>query len=230
MHVLDGGALLHRVKWGKKMSYQEVAKQYVSYVRGKYGESCVVFDGYEQGPSIKDHKHLRRVKKVCADIQLSEPMEAHKNQEVFLTNEKSKHQFILLISQYLKDDGQVVHQSTGDTDTMIVQCAFQYTIEGSEVNVIADDTDVFVLLMQHWKQNMSSIYFLSEAGKCLNIWRISNLVGQAGPIVTSYLLFLHAWSGCDTTSATFGQGNEEVKTVKGCANDCRVDDGSQCNS
>ena len=55
---------------GKKMSYQEVAKQYMSYVRGKYGESCVVFDGYEQGPSIKDHEQLRHVKKVCADIQL----------------------------------------------------------------------------------------------------------------------------------------------------------------
>lgn len=54
MHVLDGGALLHRVKWGKKMSYQDIAKLYVSYVRGKYGESCIVFDGYEQGPSIKD--------------------------------------------------------------------------------------------------------------------------------------------------------------------------------
>ena len=48
---------------------------------------------------------------------------------------------------------------------MIVQRAFQYTIEGSEVNVVADDTDVLVLLMYHWKQNMSSIYFLSEAGK-----------------------------------------------------------------
>ena len=92
MHVLDGGALLHRVKWGKKMPYQQVAKQYVSYVRGKYGESCVVFDGYEQGLSIKDHEHLRRVKKVCADIQLSESMEAYKNQEVFLANEKNKHQ------------------------------------------------------------------------------------------------------------------------------------------
>lgn len=66
------------------MSYQEVPKQYVFYVRGKYGESCVVFDGYEQGPSIKDHEDLRRVKKVCADIQLSESMEAYKNQEVFL--------------------------------------------------------------------------------------------------------------------------------------------------
>jgi len=48
MHVIDGETLLHRVKWGKKMSYQQVAKQYVPYVRGKYGESCVVFDGYEQ--------------------------------------------------------------------------------------------------------------------------------------------------------------------------------------
>ena len=178
MHAVDGGALLHRVKWGKKILYQEVAKQYVSYVRGKYVESCVVFDGYEQGPSIKDHEHLRRVKKVCTDIQLSESMEAYKNQEVFLTNEKNKHQFILLISQYLKDDGQVVHQSTRDADTMIVQCALQYAIEGSEVNVVADDTDVLELLMYHWKQNMLSIYFLSEAGKSLNIWGISDLVGQ----------------------------------------------------
>ena len=40
----------------------------------------------------------------------------------------------------------------------------------------------------------------------MNIWRISDLVGQRGPIITSYLLYLHAWSGCDTTSATFGQG------------------------
>jgi len=50
--------------------------------------SCIVFDGYEQGPSIKDHEHLRRVKKVCANIQLSESMEAYKNQEVFQMKKK----------------------------------------------------------------------------------------------------------------------------------------------
>ena len=87
---------------------------------------------------------------------------------------------------------------------MIVQCALQYASEGSEVNVVADDTDVLVLLMHHWKPNMSNIYFLSEAGKTFKIWRISDLVEH--PIVTSNLLFLHAWSGCHTTSATFGQG------------------------
>ena len=89
---------------------------------------------------------------------------------------------------------------------MITECALQYAVQGHEVSVVVDDTDVLVLLMYHWKQKLADIYFLSKAGKKLKIWRISDLVGQAGPMVTSHLLFLHAWSGCDTTSATFGQG------------------------
>ena len=102
------------------MTYKEIAKQYVCRVRGKYGKSCIVFDGYEQGPSIKDHEHQRRVKTTtCADIQLSDFMEAYKNQKVFLANERNKNQFILLLIQYLRDDGQIVHHSTGDADTMI---------------------------------------------------------------------------------------------------------------
>ncbi len=75
-------------------------------------------------------------------------MEAYRNQEVFLVNEKNKNKFILLISKYLRENGQVVHSSTGDADTtMIVQRALQYASEGSDVNVVADDTDVLVLLM-----------------------------------------------------------------------------------
>ena len=31
-------------------------KQYVSYVRARYGNCCVVFDGYKQGPSIEEHE------------------------------------------------------------------------------------------------------------------------------------------------------------------------------
>lgn len=127
-------------------------------------------------------------------------METYKNQEVFLANERN------LLSRYLRDDGQVVHHSTGDADTMIAECALQYSTQGVEVNVVADDTDVLVLLTYHWKQNMRDIYFVSEAGKKLKIWKIGDIVEQAGPMVISHLLFIHAWSGCDTTSATFGQG------------------------
>ena len=55
-HVLDGGALIHRIKWPKKATYRDVANIYVQYVQ-HYGQSCIVFDGYIQGASIKDHEH-----------------------------------------------------------------------------------------------------------------------------------------------------------------------------
>ena len=115
--------------------------QYVEYVHTNYGQhSCIVFDGYEKGPSTKD----QRAGKMCAEIQLSESMEALITQKNFLFN---RSQFITLLSYYLKVDDQSVHQSAGDADTMIVACAIQYAIQGTKVTVVADDTDVLVLLI-----------------------------------------------------------------------------------
>jgi len=218
-YILDGGALIHKVKWAKKGTYQDIVKQYVSYVRVKYGNCCIVFDGYKQGPSTKDHEHERRAKKACADIQLIDSMEAHVNQETFLSNEGNKAQFIFLLSRYLKSDGQIVHNSTGDADTMIAASALEIATEGKEVNVVADDTDVLILLMHHWRDGMEDIYFLSEPKKSqkkgLQVWRIRDLVSKAGTIVIAHILFIHAWTGCDTTSATFGQGkNNLVKKIQ----------------
>jgi len=30
-------------------------------VCAKYGRCCIIFDGYRQGPSIKDHEHEKRI-------------------------------------------------------------------------------------------------------------------------------------------------------------------------
>ena len=38
------------------------------------------------------------------------------------------------------------------------------------------------------------------------MWKIRDVVAEVGDVVQAHLLFVHAWSGCDTTSATFGQG------------------------
>ena len=58
-YVIDGGALLHKVKWAKKAAYKDILLQYVQYVHAKYGQhTCIVFDGYESGPSTKDQEHL----------------------------------------------------------------------------------------------------------------------------------------------------------------------------
>ena len=46
---------------------------------------------------------------------------------------------------------QIVYHGNGDADTSIAQCALQYADQGHEVSVVADDTDVLVLLMCHCK-------------------------------------------------------------------------------
>ena len=57
--VLDGGALLHPVKRLPKVTYKNVVAQYLGYVKNKFGPSSIVFDGYNAGPSIKNHEHQR---------------------------------------------------------------------------------------------------------------------------------------------------------------------------
>lgn len=54
-HVLDGGALLHRLPWSRRSTNDSVCEMYVRYVTQKYGTATViVFDGYKEEPTIKD--------------------------------------------------------------------------------------------------------------------------------------------------------------------------------
>lgn len=50
-------------QWDKFSTYGEIVQKYLSYLRSRYGICSVVFDGYLDGPSTKDHKHFRRKKK-----------------------------------------------------------------------------------------------------------------------------------------------------------------------
>ena len=56
MHVLDGGALIHRVKWEKKVTYRDVIKQCVGYVCAKYNICSV---GY-QSKTVSTRKELKK--------------------------------------------------------------------------------------------------------------------------------------------------------------------------
>ena len=96
---------------GQKRQHTKILREYICLLRARtlWTYSCVIFDGYKQGPSIKDHEHQRRLGKACADIQVREFMEAHPNQQMFLSNEGNKCQFISLLHQYLESDGQIVH-------------------------------------------------------------------------------------------------------------------------
>ena len=59
-YVLDGGSLLHRLPWKKGDSYNAIAESYADFTVRHYGQATVVFDGYGEGPSMKDNTNQRR--------------------------------------------------------------------------------------------------------------------------------------------------------------------------
>ena len=46
MHVVDGGLILHQVKWYSGETIKAIAHTYIRYVDNKFKDATVVFDGY----------------------------------------------------------------------------------------------------------------------------------------------------------------------------------------
>ena len=137
-------------------------------------------------------------------------MNAHRNQQLFLANEKNKVQFINLLSHYLRLDGHAVIQSKGDADTQIVSAAIALASDGKHTAVISDDTDILVLLLFHWNADIADIHLRSERKKAqkipLMLMDIREAAKHSVQTVPPHILAIHAWGGCDTTSAVFGHG------------------------
>lgn len=208
--IIDGGALLHRLKWIPGQTFQELFQHYASYLKTKYGQCHVAFDGYESGPSTKDHEHLRRSAKIAPNITISSNAIVQVTQEAFFRNESNKCKFINELAKELREHQIVVQQSDGDADVLIAEMALRLAKEGESVVVVADDTDVFCILLHHWNSTMGDIFFRSERkGRQRNqredqVWNMRD-VSIANQSIKEHVLFIHAWGGCDTTSATYMQ-------------------------
>ena len=127
-------------------------------------------------------------------------------QEKFLSNTNNKVQLIKMLSQYLKDDGNKVINCSGDADSTICHTALDLATTGEkEVVLIADDTDIFVMLIYHWKSEMKNIIFFQQ--KMLRGWNIASLFPRLDK-VKDHILFVHTMTGCDTTSAPYGKGKK----------------------
>ena len=97
---------------------------------------------------------------------------------------------------------------------MIVKLVLQHFREGNEVSVHATDTDIFMMLIHHWTDGMSNIYVKSSLAKRgYREWKQFN-VSQASqtlkPKVRELILFIHAFSGCDTTSCLHEKGKSSM--------------------
>ena len=86
-YVLDGGSLIHRLKWNDGSTYDSIADAYASFTVDVYGNATVVFDGCDGGPSTKDNAHQRRTRtKVANKVDISDATKFVGKKDDFLPN------------------------------------------------------------------------------------------------------------------------------------------------
>ena len=166
-----------------------------------------IFDGYKSA-STKSAEQKRRGKRFqkCPDVDVKEGIIVPFTQEKIFSNTNNKVQLIKMLSQYLKDDGNKVINCSGDADSTICHTALDLATTGEkEVVLIVDDTDIFVMFVYHWKSEMKNIRFFQQ--KILRGWNITSLFPRLDK-VKDHILFVHAMTGCDATSAPYGKGKK----------------------
>ena len=55
---------------------------------------------------------------------------------------------------------------------------------------------------------MADVTFNSERAN--KVWSIATAHEHVHPVVRKYILFLHAWTGCDTTSGIYLKGKKSL--------------------
>ena len=98
--VIDGGALLHLVKWLSNITCSGVTKQYREYLLAAFDSCNVLFDGYDYGSSTNDIEDQVRGANLSQVVTVYLRKKVSTPQEKFLRKGKNK---TMLIS-FLRDN------------------------------------------------------------------------------------------------------------------------------
>ena len=141
------------------------------------------------------------------DVQVKKDTQLQYSQSLFLTNNNKKTQLINLLSVALKEADHIVKTSHDDADTLIVSTALDFAVEKIPVRVIAADTDVLIMLLYFRNNEMTNILMLSDSAqrkeKSLKVYNIKEIAEKLYDEILKYLLVIHVFTGCATTSSTY---------------------------
>ena len=87
--------------------------------------------------------------------------------------------------------------------------------EHSDITVFSDDADVLCLLVHHNEKsptdhNVHLKNMIRKKNKQRKCIRVKDVVEKSGDHIAEYLLFAHAFTGCDTTSAIYKFGKTSL--------------------
>ncbi|KAJ8897683.1 hypothetical protein PR048_003033 [Dryococelus australis] len=185
--------------------FSPICEQYVSYLINHYAaNSAVVFDGYEDVNCTKCAKQKRRgTSKTPAGVNFDENMLATVQQENFLANEKNKTKLIELLVETLTARGIEASTATRDADGSIVKCSLNKVTSHSSVVVIGEDVDLLILLTALTPPDRN-VYFMKPGRGNTEDKVYSTRQLQELPF-SGFILFIHSFTGCDTTCAIFNK-------------------------
>ena len=114
----------------------------------------------------------------------------------------------------------------GDADVDIVKTAVDSSHQHN-TTLIGEDTDLLILLLHYadTEPDIKELYFRFDKTCATNVHDINRLKAILGPDICSQLLFIHAFTGCDSTSRIFSIGKKTAfkklvigQPIKKCAN------------
>ena len=150
----------------------------------------------------------------CAtrEIIFDENMTPTTSQSKFLSNKKNKRRLIAMLITKLTSQGYSVKQAHEDADTLIVNTAIEEASKTNSITTVGEDVDLQVILTAV-AESKHNIYFLKQ-GKA----RAENKVYTQASFkfeseIKDNILFLHSFSGADTTSAFFRQGKLKIVSL-----------------
>ena len=210
-HVLGGSSLLHIVPCQLGTRYGERAKSYADFTIRHYSPATTfVFDGYEEGPSIKYNTHQRRGRTMHPVVRFAAETELSYKKEEFLSRDTSKQRLIRMISDQLRERDCTVVNAHGDVDVDIVKTTVETYLQHT-TTLIVEDTNLLVLLLYYAQGEVMNLYFRSDKPKTdvtIEVYHINRIQEALGHEMCSQLMFIHAMTGSDTTSRIFGVGKK----------------------
>ncbi len=207
--VIDGGFLMHRVVWLKGEMISAILKRYTEYVKNHYKRNAIViFDGYTENLADKSTKCAERARRmICSttDTMFDETMPVTTSQTRFLSNERNKSRLITMLTTRLINEGYTVKQATEDADRLIVATAIEESTMAESVTIVGEDVDLLIILTA-LVGSRTNIYILKPGRGNTESKLYTPTSMKYGSVIKDNILFLHAFSGSDTTSAFFRQG------------------------
>ena len=199
--------------WSRNITVDAFASNFVTSFSRAH-ETYIIFDRYDVY-SIKSHERQRRAKGCVPRQYVISCNTILPARDVFMKSDDNKTQLIKYMCNVditnsqlhlIGDKSMYQHE---EADVKIISYLLQICPSHNHVQVLADDADIFVLLVffVSYYKPLALVSMRKYNGKIINI---SATVAKLGN-KCSDLLAVHALSGCDTVSYPYGKG--KISTI-----------------